>query len=261
MKTDASDWQRTESSQTCFMFASLELNTPDVLCWRSGDEYSPDCCTEQSGILPLKSADIILCALYVMVSIVHSCYVTSPTNNHMPSFVVLQNLCLFRLVHWKLWIASSRELNMNVRGTHFLQHYNVVWFICAFGINVRHWIKFIITLWNIVSIVCHLSYTAQLFLLFPFCCWGNKVLFFSSIICMLQMLLLLIICIHGIGCTAIDDSSFWNKKLLQINKCVNTAYLGTVTLYSSLHHSDNVETSSPIKLGCQRKSFLEIKYG
>lgn len=131
----------------------------------------------------------------------------------MPSFVVQQNLCLFRLVHWKLWIASSREPNMNVSGTHFLQHYNVVWFICAFGLNVRHWIKFTITLWNIVSIMFVICYTwHNCFCYFHFVDWETKFYFFSSIICMLQMLLLLIICIHGIGCIAIDDSSFWNKK-------------------------------------------------
>lgn len=41
------------------------------------------------------------------------------------------------------------------------------------------------------------------------------------IICMLQMWLLQIICIHGIGCTAIDDISFWNKKNVPPNKQIH----------------------------------------
>lgn len=236
MKTDESDWQRTESSQTCFMFASLELDTPDVLCRHSGDEYSPDCCkincTEQSGRLLLQSADIVLCALYVMVSIVHSCYVTSQTNHHMPSFVVLQNLCLFRLVHWKLWIASSREPNMNVRGTHFLQHYNVVWFICAFGLNVRHWIKFTITLWNIVYALC-LSFVIHdtIVLLFPFCWWGNKVLFFLLLSACCKCCCYWSFVFMALVVQRSMIPVFEIKKLLQINKCVNTAYLGPMALF------------------------------
>lgn len=153
----------------------------------------------------------------------HNSYVMNQTNRYMPSFVVLQNLCLFCLVHWKLWVATGAELNVNVRGTHFLQHYYVVQFIRTFGWNVHCWIKFAVDPWNIVRILC-LSFVIhdEIDFILSILLMGNKrwqVFFF--IICMLQMWLLRIICIHGIGCTAMDDISFWNKKNVPPNKQIH----------------------------------------
>lgn len=199
----------------------------------------------------------------------HNGYVMNQTNHYMPSFVVLQNLCLFCLVHWKLWVATGGELNVNVRGTHFLRHYYVLRFIRTFGQNVHHWIKFTVAPWNVVSILC-LSFVIhdEIDFILSILLMGNKRWQFFFIICMLQTWLLRIICIHGIGCTAMGDISFWNKKMfLQINKYINTACLGDVALIFSnslkkrvmfaLSLSLNIETpaKSTINLVWHEKEF------
>lgn len=208
--------------QTCFMFASLEHDTPDVLCRNSGYEYSPDCCKinrkEQSKWLPLKNKDIILCALYIMVFIVHKDTVTWWIRWTMKCPPLLYCKSLF-VLFWcienhdepRRWQRAQYECKRNTFSSTLLCD-----LICSYI-----WLKWIVCNlfamppWSIVSILC-LSFVLhdKMHIDFVLCIplMGNKRWLFFTI-CMLKTWLLWIICIHCIGCAAMDDISFWNKTV------------------------------------------------
>lgn len=85
-----------------------------------------------------KQGHYIVCFIYCLhCTYKYSC-VMKQMNHESPSFVVLQ-ICLFCFCALKTVTSHNggRAINMNVGGTHFLQHYYVLWFIRTFGWNVQ----------------------------------------------------------------------------------------------------------------------------
>lgn len=168
--------------QTCFMFASLEHDTSDVLRQNSGHEYSPDCCKinckEQSKWLPLKNKDIILCALNIMVFIVHKDTVT---------WWRLQISVCSVLVHWKLWRATKAwyECKRNIFYSTLLCDliYWYIWLECTvcnlFTMPPKSIVS-ILCLSFVIHIKIHTDYVLCILLL------GNKRWLFFTL-CMLKM--------------------------------------------------------------------------